>query len=324
MSHQAQYTQHFRYKLQRRFRRLHSARYQVYHSVLVQFWRYLSEQPILLGLLDDLAARCPGASHTAMKIVNERKGLLGDTEIEAAAIGAQLIRHCAEAETAMPEVAVGRVYSMEKQHSDIQHFFTEVFVEPLYDYLDEHLDDEGAILAVLRNYKHRTEWFRRGELYEMWAADPKTGEKKLALNLYEYLFDCGISFFIEPESASGRADLVAAQSGDEPLIADAKVFGPKNRSKAYLAQGVRQLYTYCVDYNEAVGYLVVFKLTERELELALDGDQHGTPFFVFNNKRIFFVVVDIYEHSDPASKRGSLRAIRLTSQYLKTTLEEQE
>jgi len=45
-----------------------------------------------------------------------------------------------------------------------------------------------------------------------------------AYDLYEYLHDQGIQFHIEPESASGRVDLISAQSGKDRLMADAKNF----------------------------------------------------------------------------------------------------
>jgi hypothetical protein len=84
----------------------------------------------------------------------------------------------------------------------------------------------------------------------------------------------------------------------------------------YLAQGVKQLYAYCVDFNESVGYLVIFKTSPDDLKLALDDQRHGTPFIIFNNKTVFFVVIDIYPHQEPASKRGTLRAIEISSQDL--------
>jgi hypothetical protein len=310
----AQYVQNLRYKLQRRFRRLNSARWEVYHSTLVQFWRYINERPSLVGILEDLVARCPSASATATSIVDGRQAVLGETELESAAIGAHVLRLCAEKTTPMPEVHVGHIYSHEAKHSDNQRYFTELFAEPLYEYLDEQLDDRGAILAVLRSYKHKVEWFGRKGLYDAWFADTSRGEKHLALHLYEYLHDQGVRFFIEPSSVSGETDLVSSQQGDEPLLADAKVFNPeKSKSAAYIAQGFKQLYTYCVDFNESVGYLIIFKTSPSELKLVLDDERHGTPFVVFNNKTIFFVVIDIYPHTQPASKRGTVKAVELTA-----------
>lgn len=83
--------------------------------------------------------------------------------------------------------------------------------------------------------------------------------------MYEYLHGCGMEFYIEPTSASGEADMISLQSdSQDPLIADAKVFNPeRSHGKAYVIKGVHQLYRYACDYNEAVGYLIIFNTSAR-------------------------------------------------------------
>jgi hypothetical protein len=46
--------------------------------------------------------------------------------------------------------------------------------------------------------------------------------------LYEFLHEQGIDFHMEPKSASGIADLVADQVGDDRVVADAKVFSDRH------------------------------------------------------------------------------------------------
>ncbi|MDZ7779532.1 MAG: hypothetical protein U5R14_06265 [Gemmatimonadota bacterium] len=126
----------------------------------------------------------------------------------------------------------------------------ELSTEPLYEYIDEKLDTGRAVLGLLLRYKHRCEWFSRSRLFETWQSAEKRGEKVLALDMYQYLFDQGLDFAIEPASASGEADLVEAQTGEERLIADAKIFDPDSgKDVPYLARGVNQLYIYSQDYN---------------------------------------------------------------------------
>ncbi len=85
--------------------------------------------------------------------------------------------------------------------------------------------------------EQKCEWFQRTKLYEAWLENTQKGEKILALHLYEYMHDQGVDFSIEPTSASGEADLVSAQTSDEPLIADAKIFNPaKSKGKNYIAR----------------------------------------------------------------------------------------
>jgi hypothetical protein len=240
------------------------------------------------------------------------------TEAEAAAVAAHVIRRCFESDAASQlEANIGRIYARETKLSDNQKCFTEIFVESLYEYIDEQLDERGAMLALLRHYKHKVEWFQKAHLYEKWSTETKRGEKILALHLYEYLHDQGVQFYIEPTSVSGEADLVSAQEGAEPLIADAKVFDPgRGKSVQYLISGFRQIYTYCLDYNQSVGYLIVFTTSEIDLKLALRDERHGTPFAVLNGKVIYFIVIDIFPHAASASKRGKVNAYELSESEL--------
>ena len=199
-------------------------------------------------------------------------------------------------------------------HDENVRGFTETFLEPLYDYIDENLDDTGATLAILERYKRRTEWFHRDRLYRLWESDTRRGERHIAMDLYEYLFSEGVDFFIEPSSASGEADMVSSQEGETPLIADAKIFVPeRSKGVSYIAAGFNQLYNYTLDFNQTVGFLVIFKASESDLRFALpDSGITGIPNIVHNNKCIFFVLVDLFPHSQPASKRGKLKVYEIT------------
>ena len=96
-----------------------------------------------------------------------------------------------------------------------------------------------------------------------------------------------------------------------------KIFNPGHGAdRAYLAAGVKQVYTYAVDFNEPVAYLVVYKTCPEDLRLALSDQSAGTPFLVHNNKTIFVIVIDIYPHEKPASKRGRLKPIEVTEKDL--------
>src|SRR5260370_28259485 len=146
----------------------------------------------------------------------------------------------------------------------------ELFLEPFYEYVDEHLDDNQAMLYFLRRYKHRCEWFHADRLREAVQKDTQKGERTLAFDLYENLHEQGIDFQIEPHSASGIADLVADQIGEDRVVADAKVFWPeKGKEKPYLISGFHQAYTYARDYNEPCAYLVVFKMCNKDMSFLL-------------------------------------------------------
>jgi len=223
----------------------------------------------------------------------------------------------------MPEADAGRSLVGGRDSESTLSNFCEVFLEPLYDYLDEHLDDTGAILALLRRYKQRCEWFHRKSLLEAFETDTPNGEKNLAYDAYEYLFDQGLELYIEPESPTGRPDMVSAKIGTECLIADAKIFDPnRSKPKSYLVKGFRQIYDYAAEHNSPVGFLLIFKTCEKDLHLSLTGAVSGIPYVIHNNRTFFFVVVDLFAYQQSASKRGQLTAVELTADELVSAVDD--
>lgn len=295
-----EYVQHLRYKLQKRVQRVNSTTYPRFHHALVHLWQWVNSQPAFIGILDDLAKRYPPAEAEAQQI-KSGQGLVGSTELEHVALARAVLKMCVEDSTGI-EQNIEYLYTHQyEQQLDV---FKEQFVEPLYEYLDEQLDDQRAILALLRKYKQKCEWFQREALFQAWSDDTVRGEKRLAKHLYEYLHDHGLEFSIEPTSASGEADLVAAQSSADPLIADAKIFDPdRSKGKSHLIKAFQQIYRYTVDYTEPFGYLIIFKTCEDDLKLALTHSEQFTPSVTYNNKTIFLLVIDIFCYEQPASKR---------------------
>jgi hypothetical protein len=211
---------------------------------------------------------------------------------------------------------------MQSKNDDVIEAFRLTYVEPLFDYIDEQLDDKRMTLVLLKKYKQRCEWFRRDELLAACVADTRQGEKTLAYDLYEYLHDQGIQFHIEPQSASGRIDLISAQTGKDRLVADAKIFNPESsHDRSYIMDGFRQVYDYTKDYNESFGYLVVFKTCAEDLSISTPKQESGVPFITHNNKSIFIVVIDIFDYPESASKRGKLNAYEITPEQFIVSLE---
>lgn len=322
--------QDLRYKLQKRVRRLNAAtsdRYR-YLEYLRQFKDFIDNNELLSGVVEDLTLRYGDQTEVAAEVIEEQEpDFRGLSEGEQAAAAYFIILRCLEAEDDDIIWRTGlKLASTNKGNMQArQETFHYLLVEPLYEYIDEHLDDQRAILALLRRFKHKCEWFRREELYDLYKDESQRGEKKLAERLYEYLYDQGLSFSIEPASASGEADLVSVQTGDDPLVADAKIFDPEaSKGKHYIATALNQVYIYTQDYNQSFGYMVIFKTCEDDLRLSLSDITQSTPFITHNNKTIFFVVVDIFPHEKSASQRGKLKSYEITEDYLIDVLEEKE
>ena len=310
-----EYVQNLRYKLQKRVRRLNSTGYEVFHFSLKQFWGFLNSHPAFVDIVEDLQRRCPGSDSDAERVVAGSETLVCGTELENAALACSVIKKCVESDSQMVEVSVGFAYGQQRRYDDSLEYFRDLFLDVLYEYIDEQLDDQRAILALLRRYKQKCEWFQRDRLFDMWQSDTRRGENLLAFHLYEYLHDQGLDFVIEPLSASGEVDLVAAQRTDDPLIADAKVFGPET-PRRYLASGFNQIYQYTLDYNEPSGYLIIYNTSGRDLGFALAEQEQSTPLVIHNNKTIFLLVIDISPYETTASQRGPLTPVEVTQEDL--------
>lgn len=306
-----------RYKLQKRVRRLNSSEHQVFHYVLKQFWGFIHSQPLLVGVMAHLETTMHHINDKIEPIFSQNSGIVFEEELENAAACYFVLKRCSESTNDQIEVDVGLCYNSAGDLNNILETFKDIFVDPFYDYLDEHLDESRAVLALILKYKKRCEWFKREELLNVWREKTTQGEKLLALNMYEFLFQQGLDFYIEPASVSGEVDLISSQIGEERLLADAKVYNPeKGKGKDYVLRGYNQLYTYAIDYNEPVGYLVIFNTSKDNLCFAVSETHHHTPFISYNNKTIFFVVIDLFDWEVPASKRGKFRGTEITEKDL--------
>ena len=83
------------------------------------------------------------------------------------------------------------------------------------------------------------------------------------------------------------------------MIADTKLFwSERSKGKSYIISGFNQAYTYACDYNEPCAYLVIYKMCNEGLNFLVPASEASFPSLTVNNKTIFFVVVDIFEHGD--------------------------
>ncbi len=317
---QDKYIQSLRYKLQKRVRRLNSADSDLILFNLRQFFAFFESSPILCGIRDELLASVSSevldGLMTTLFAENDQVPV-GRTEAEEAAFGYWFLKHWAESTEEFRWWDVGCRYGADGNMNEMLDRVRVVFLEPFYEYVDEHIDNQQATLCFLRKYKQRCEWFRRKQLYQLAADETGKAESSLAFDLYEYLHDQGIDFSIEPRSASGRPDLITEQVGDDKVVADAKVFWPeRSKGKPYIISGFNQVYTYLRDYNEPFGYLVIFKMCEDDLKFMVPSTTAMFPSLSHNNKTIFFVVVDICEYEATASKRGQLKVHEVTAEDL--------
>lgn len=297
------YLQHQRFLLQKRVRRLNSCGHQLFHSSLVQFWNYIHAQPLFAGILQRICAEAPEHAETIKTLSARRPFPQFERESDAAAFTFRVMEYCARQPidgTLGPEVTIGRIFGTASKHDEALDGFREHVLEPFYELLDEALDQHIAVLTLLVKYKRKVEWFERSLALEL----SRKGERALAEHLYAYLFDQGMDFHIEPQSISGEADLVAPD-----LVLDAKVFDGTSGSRGTrsIKHGVHQLLTYARDFNQSVGYLVVYRTCPEDLQFGFASSDMLVPQLCLGEKTLFLLVVDICDYGTSASKRGGLK-----------------
>lgn len=322
--------QTLRYRLQNRVRRLKAAEWDVYHWQLVQFWTFLNSHALFRNCLQFLEGEKSEVLNRVQPIIEVQeqfspsKHLAFEHEKDQAAASYFVIKACVEKvprhKRDQKELYIGHLFDGSDLNRSITAF-TEKFVMPLYEYLDEQLDSRNVLLYLLVRYKHISEWFRTKDLLGRYneAKDFRKGEKVPAADMYEFLYSQGLDFHIEPESATGEIDLISEQVGDDRLLVDAKVF---SGSTSNIKDGFHQIYTYTATYNQPCGCLAIFNVSDKQLCFS---SQHADPKFgVFsvNGKTLFMITIDI-SGKPSASKRGTLKQVVLTEQDLIQSLQEE-
>jgi hypothetical protein len=321
-----EYLQSVRYKLQKRIRRQRTASIEAYTPALKQLIQFIDSEPSLIAIQAELTARFPDAESVANAIVNDgllradQAGLI-DTAINDegkwAAVGMRVLRGFAALGSAHKVLSFVPHLSSSKIIDHVSAF-SDWYLTPFYEYLDERLDDPQFVLGRLIRFKHLCEWFWRDELLKLSHDESRRGEKRLAERLYEFLYTEGLSIHVEPSSVSGEADMVSSQEGPDRLVADAKIFNPdKSKSKGYILQGFRQVYQYACDYNSAIGYLVIFNTSDKQLRFAVSGEAKPLPRVVLNHKIIFIVTIDLYPHEESASRRPQQDFVEITEDEIR-------
>ena len=66
---------------------------------------------------------------------------------------------------------------------------------------------------------------------------------------------------------------------------------------------------YAEQYSRPVGYIVLFKNIEQEIKFNFSSAVSGVNYVDFNGKRIFFLLVDIFDYEESTSQRGKREVV---------------
>ena len=312
------YLRNLRVHLQERRNRLYRTDFRTYDAELRYFLHFLDDNTYIRSLLATLDAKTSvDFEQWATELPGMREFQFPQHEEGRAKVCYGIIRRCVDDEYGDKTRGWSRYFSSEKTLDSRLRDFTEAVVDPFVNFLHDQLDDGGNMLYLIERFKLKSEWFRRKKLYLLYQEDTSVGEASLDQELRASLFEGGIDYpFSQPSSPSGKADIVALLGSGDPLVLEVKVFDPNHsKGKSHLRQGFHQVLRYANDYNESLGYLVIFNCSDRQLVISSE-EASGAEFpprTTYGGKTFFIVPIDI--HPDTASASREKPASRQVIDY---------
>ena len=301
------YLRNLRVHLQERRNRLFKQGFRTYDAELRYLLQFLDDNPYIRSLLSAIDANTSvDFEQWAAEQSNMREVQFPQREEGRAKVCYGILKRCASDENGHEWLRWGSAVSSETKSDLMLRDLTEAVVDPLVNFLHDQIDDAGNVLYLIERFKLKSEWFRRKDLYLLYQRDTSVGEASLDQELRASLFEGGIDYpFSQPSSPSGKADIVALLGSDDPLVLEVKVFDPdRGKGKSHLRQGFHQVLRYGNDYNQSVGYLVIFNCSDRQLVISSE-EASGAEFpprIEYGGKTFFVVSIDIHPDTDSASK----------------------
>jgi hypothetical protein len=332
--------QRTRYVLRARFRRAQTCPAALFSATCRQLYHWLSSHPVMAGHIHGIRRESGDGAARVRQIVtdlstgNHRGGYdpgfyEASTLADHAAVCLAMLEAVAADKTVGGEEFLIRLLGehLTKDENieldDALRAVRDVALDGLFEFLDEHLDSRNIVLALLAKYKQRAEWFRRAELRTLASPDAggRRGERALAMDLYEYLLDQSVEFFVEPMSGSGEPDVVLREPTGKYVVLDAKHIKADDSAsdiKRKLAAGFHQVARYCDDYQEPAGHLVVYSESRLRISPELeDGD--GWRFLSIGGRTVYYTEIWIAD-APSASKLGKAEEIVVSKADLLTVI----
>ena len=312
------YLHNLRVRLQERRNRLYKAGYRTYDAELRYLFQFLDDNPYTRSLVNALEVNTAvDFEQWVAEQSNPWQVAFPQSEARRAKICYNILRRCASDDNGLEWGRWGQLFSTETKYDPKLRDLTEAVVDPFVNFLHDQIDDGGNTLHLLERFKLKAEWFRRKELYRLYQGDTSVGESSLDRELRASLFEGGVDYpFSQPASPSGKADIIALLGSDDPLVLEVKVFDPDHgKGKSNLRQGFHQVLRYANDYNQSLGYLVIFNCSDRQLVISSE-EASGAEFpprITYGGKTVFAIPIDI--HPDIASASKEKPASRLTIGY---------
>ena len=286
-----------------------------------QFWTLLQHDPIWTALLSELKNKFKSTYENVMTILQQngdiQKTLYHDLE-EHAAASLAVITYCMMTNQnpwrCEKELLLGKklVHSARNLGETLEHF-TNIYLLPLYHYLDAKLEQRHALMYFLVRYKHLVEWFDRRRVFSIYETSEQPQEDHLALDAYRFLFLEGIDFHLAPNCTVGEIDFISELRREGRLLFDAKVY---REGRSDIIKGFNQMLTYLNQYNYPWGCLLIYDVnSSHPLLLNFPLSDFGVSNVGMGGRTIFFLTIDIADRKT-ASDRGKLKPLIMEESHL--------
>ena len=301
------YLHDLRSKLEDRKNRLYQIGFSQYETELRFFLQFLDNNPYLRALLHTIEAdKSVNFAEWCKTDAKRFQVKFPPSEAGRAKVCYAILSLCASDPEEQQSLEWGMRFSNENEASYILNALSDEVLQPFVNFLHDRIEEAGNVLYLIERFKVKAEWFRKDELLKLYTEDTSRGEVSLDRMLRESLFEGGIDYpFSQPISPSGQADIVALLGSEDPLVMEVKVFDPgRGKGKRNIRQGFHQVLLYADDYNQPVGYLVVFNCSAGQLEFQSGSDgEHEFPARVTHAGKTFFLLsIDLGADRPSASK----------------------
>lgn len=294
-------------RLRERRNRLYKTGYATFDNELAFFVSWMDSQPYIRAILGEIECAEIDFEEWRSTSVSFRGVSFPDTEAKRAKVCLGMCRS-----DSRPR------FSAARNLDDLNRDFVETIVDPLVDYIEDRIEEGSAVLGLLLRYKRLVEWFDRARLFALATEDTRRGEQELDDDLRRFLLDRGIDFpFSQPESPTGKVDVVSGLDSPDPLSLEIKLFRPEaNKDKAYVRQGFGQAYAYAGDYGLPAGYLAVFNLAPEPLVFDVPDSGSGVPWLRIGDRTVFLIAIETNPDTPSASRRKKIERHVISAKYL--------
>jgi len=293
---------------------MHSTADTVMSNLKILF-EFINSDLLLRSVLEELSKDIPDPEPLMSQIKTTRRITLPSSYLEKVKACLSILRHMIE-KNEEPWQLMSSVSATGNVNVMTEEAMRE-FLVPVCKYINEKIANICSFQYLLVRFKLRSEWFEKENLFNLYSGNTSKGESILDEALRAYLFDQGINFpFSKPSSPSGEVDVLSIVE-QKPIPLEVKVFDGEGRSQSYVRQGFRQAFSYAKDYGEPSAYLVIFNVSQNDLVFKLSSSDIPQRL-VIGDKTIYFFVINLFPHEEPASKR-KLKTFVIEEKYLLET-----